>query len=93
METGGEPDNGPSVAHLRAAILRLVSQRGPGGSICPSEAARTVGGEGWRELMGPIRAAARGLAREGLVEVTQRGAALDPAGDWRGPIRIRVKRR
>ncbi len=52
-----------------------------------------MGGESWRELMEPVRAAARGLAREGLVEVTQRGAALDPGGDWRGPIRIRVKRR
>lgn len=52
-----------------------------------------MGGEGWRELMEPVRAAARGLAREGLVEVTQRGAALDPGGDWRGPIRIRVKGR
>lgn len=71
---------------LQAAIRALLDRRD--GSICPSEAARVVGGEQWRELMEPARAAARLMARAGEVQITQRGAVLDPDGNWRGPIRI-----
>ena len=72
---------------LTAAIRRLLDGRT--GSICPSEAARTVGGEDWRLLMEPAREAARRLARAGEVDITQKGAVLDPDGGWRGPIRLR----
>jgi hypothetical protein len=75
---------------LTAAIRGLVSARD--GTICPSEAARAVGGEDWRDLMEPAREAARLLARAGEVEITQRGVVLDPAGVFRGPIRIRSAR-
>lgn len=73
---------------LQAAIRNLLVRRV--GSICPSEAARAVGGEQWRDLMGPAFEAARVLARAGQVEITQRGTVLDPDGQWRGPIRIRA---
>ncbi|GAA2994703.1 DUF3253 domain-containing protein [Actinokineospora diospyrosa] len=68
--------------------------RWPGGggadsSICPSDAARAVA-EDWRPLMARAGEVARELARAGEVQVTQRGAVLDPDGEWRGPIRIRV---
>lgn len=72
---------------LAAAIRELLAARS--GSICPSEAARAVGGPDWRQLMEPARQAARGLARAGEVEITQRGEVLDPDGKWRGPVRIR----
>ena len=75
---------------LRAAILDLLSARGPGASICPSEAARAVGAGDWRELMEPARTAARALAREGRVRITQRDRVLGPDEQWRGPIRIRL---
>ena len=78
----------PLDERLRAAILTLLAGRS--GSMCPSEAARAVGGEQWRPLMEPTRRAARVLARQGAVEITQRGAVLDPDGQWRGPIRIRA---
>jgi hypothetical protein len=80
----------PLEDRLRTAILTLLAART--GSICPSEAARAVGGEQWRTLMEPTRRAARALAREGVVEVTSRGAVLDPADEWRGPVRIRPAR-
>ncbi len=51
-----------------------------------------VGGTQWRELMTPVREAARVLARAGEVEITQKGAVVDPDGQWRGPIRIRATR-
>ena len=74
---------------LESAILRLLSERPRSGSICPSEAARVVGGEEWRPLMEPARAAARRLAAEGKVEITQGHRRVDPS-TAKGPIRIRL---
>lgn len=82
--------DGPMSQRLESSIRALAQHRGPHSSICPSDAARAVGGSGWRELMDDARAAARRLARSGDVEITQRGKAVDPGGDWSGPIRIRI---
>ena len=76
---------------LRATILELARERGPDKTICPSDAARAIGGDDWRDLMDDARDVARALAREGLVDVTQKGDALDPDATWRGPIRIRIR--
>jgi hypothetical protein len=76
---------------LRASILELARRRGPSSSICPSDAARAVGGEKWRDLMDQARDAARELAKEGEVVITQGGDVLDPDATWRGPIRIRAR--
>ena len=75
-------------AALEQAVLTLLAARADGGSICPSEAARAVDGERWRELMQPAREAAARLAGAGAVEVTQRGAVVDPL-TARGPVRVR----
>ncbi|NVN51994.1 hypothetical protein HLY00_1987 [Mycolicibacterium hippocampi] len=85
--------DGPIGQRLAAAVRALAIHRGPGSSTCPSDAARIVGGENWRELMDSAREVARELARSGEVEITQGGRAVDPDGEWRGPIRIRVTRR
>lgn len=76
---------------LRTTILELARERGPDKTICPSDAARAIGGDDWRDLMDDARDVARSLAREGLVDVTQKGDALDPDATWRGPIRIRIR--
>ena len=76
---------------LERAIAGLLDQRGPGTTICPSEAARAVAPEGWRELMPAARAAAGRLAALGAVEVTQRGQVVDVA-TARGPVRVRRAR-
>jgi len=74
---------------LEEAILRLLDERGAGKTICPSDVAREVGtSQDWRELMDPVRAAARRLVAAGAVEITQRGEVVD-LDDARGPIRIR----
>ncbi|MCG5433155.1 DUF3253 domain-containing protein [Mycobacterium sp. MYCO198283] len=83
--------DGPPAARLPDAIRALVLHRGPGSSICPSDAARAVGGDSWRELMAPAREAAADLARAGSVDITQGGEPVDPDGPWRGPIRIRQR--
>ncbi|HKV19608.1 MAG TPA: DUF3253 domain-containing protein [Mycobacterium sp.] len=75
---------------LRDTILRMARERGPSKSICPSDAARAIGGETWRDLMDDARQAARDLARDGEVVITQGNDVLDPDATWRGPIRIRA---
>ena len=77
---------------LERTILQLLARRAPTSSICPSDAARAVAGDGdWRRLMGPTREAARRLVAAGEVEVTQGGEQVDPVAA-RGPIRIRFAR-
>lgn len=73
---------------LADAIVGLLGERAAGATICPSEAARLVGGDNWRPLMQPARAAARRLVVEGMVEITQGGRVVDPS-TAKGPIRIR----
>ena len=72
---------------LEAAILDLLRARR--GTICPSEAARSVDADGWRELMEPARRAARRLVARGMVEITQGGRVVDPS-TAKGPIRLRL---
>ena len=81
----------PTDQALEASILSLLAARARDATICPSEAARDVGGEGWRDLMEPARAAARRLVDRGDVEITQGGHVVDPS-TAKGPIRVRRKR-
>ena len=76
---------------LERSILDLLAERERTSTICPSEAARAVGADGWRELMEPARRAARRLVTAGSVEVTQGGRVVDPS-TAKGPIRIRTAR-
>jgi hypothetical protein len=78
---------------LEGTILRLLSERGAGKTICPSEAARSVGGEdrdAWEPLMEPARQAARRLVAEGRVVITQGGVVVDPS-TAKGPIRLKLR--
>ena len=81
----------PVDRELEASIERLLDRTRAGGTICPSEAAREVGGddeERWRPLMEPARSAARRLVAAGRAEITQGGRVVDPS-TARGPIRVR----
>lgn len=73
---------------LESSILELLERHVAGATICPSEAARAVGGEEWRNLMESARAAARRLEADGKVDITQGGRVVDPS-TAKGPIRIR----
>ena len=76
-------------AEARGAILDLLARRDAGKTICPSDAARTLGGDdGFRPLMPVVRDAARELVAEGRIEVTQRGRPVD-LDTARGAIRLR----
>jgi hypothetical protein len=82
--------DGPVASRLQAAILALAQHRAPTGSICPSDAARAVGGDNWRELTSQSREIAIGLGRAGDVQILQGGVVRDPHRSIRGPIRIRA---
>lgn len=77
----------PSEDELREEILRIAQQRGSGKTLCPSDAARSIGGTAWRDLMPTARRIAFDLAGEGAVQVTQHGDPVER--DARGPVRIR----
>jgi hypothetical protein len=83
----------PVDRELEAALCELLEARGNGKTICPSEAAKVVGGTeseaAWRNLMEPARMAARRLVASGDVEIIQQGRVVDPS-TARGPIRIRL---
>jgi Protein of unknown function (DUF3253) len=78
-------------AELERVILRLLSERSADASICPSDAARAARPDGWRALMGEVRAAAGRLAVRGQVDITQVGRVVDISAA-RGPVRIRLHR-
>ena len=83
------PPRTASVTEAEQAILDLLAQRAEGKTICPSEAARALGGDdGFRPLMPVVRDAARTLVAAGRIEVTQGGEPVD-LDAARGPIRLR----
>ncbi len=69
---------------LESSIHRLLSHQS--GTICPSEAAREVSPEAWRQLMNAARSAGRRLAHRGEILVKQQGRIVDPSA-VRGAIR------
>jgi hypothetical protein len=86
------PPPTPTPKEIEDTIVALLEARDPGKTICPSDAARALGGnDGFRPLMEPVRARAREMVDRGELEVTQRGQVVDPAAA-RGPIRLRLPR-
>lgn len=77
---------------IQTAILKLVKQRGLTASACPSEVARTLSPDDWRELMPQVREAASLLALQDKVQITQRGKVVSGNAQITGPIRIRLHR-
>lgn len=80
--------------HLETTLLRLVGERGPGKSICPSEVARAAttdpDPEAWRRQLGAVRRAAVRLADSGRIEILRKGKPI-AASEARGVIRLRLR--
>lgn len=85
---------GTADAALEAAILGLLAERGRDKTICPSEAAKLVGGKdtrlAWEGLMEPARAAARRLVAAGRIVIQQGGKVVD-GSTAKGPIRLKLR--
>ncbi|MBN9409009.1 MAG: DUF3253 domain-containing protein [Burkholderiales bacterium] len=78
-----------SAEDIEGTIFRLLDERQPGATICPSEVARALGsGDGaWRRYMPRIREVAQRLAVERRLVVTRGGVVVD-ATSHGGPIRL-----
>ena len=72
-----------------AATVRALLRHRETSTICPSDAARVVGGEQWRDLMPVARDVARELHEQEVVEVQQGGERVDDprSGARPGPAR------
>jgi hypothetical protein len=79
-------------ARVEATIDALARHRAPDRTICPSDAARVVGGSSWRRRMDLVRQVAAEMAERGLIDVTQRGVVVTDAV-WHGPVRLRSRAR
>ncbi len=79
---------------IAQTILALCTERSENNAtICPSEVARALSPDDWRELMNDVRTVGTRLARESKIEITQRGEARDPNAEIRGAIRYRFARK
>ena len=89
---GNKPDAADGA--LEGAILELLAARGRDKTICPSEAAKVVGGSeerrDWEGLMEPARAAARRLVAAGKINIMQGGKVVD-GSTAKGPIRLKLR--
>ena len=79
-----------STVQAEEAILELVTQRGPSKSICPSEAARLVGGADWHAELTLIRRVAIQLAAAGRIQILRKGKPVEDAAGVKGVIRLRL---
>lgn len=80
----------PSVEEFEmraAATIRALLRKRDGSSICPSDVARTICGDGWRRRMADVRGVAAQMALRGQVLITQKGEPVS-LDDVRGPVRI-----
>jgi hypothetical protein len=82
-----EPPTGADVRLRLASTIRALLRHRDGSSLCPSDAARAVGGADWRDLMATTRDVAWTLAADDTLVVTQKG---DPVSSRsvRGPVRL-----
>jgi len=71
-------------------ILEMLLRRGEGKTICPSEVARKLYSDTWREEMEHVRQIARKLVKEEKIVITQAGQEVDP-DSFKGAIRLRLK--
>src|SRR5580698_4388348 len=77
-------------AEIETAVFDLLNAKAaPGKSVSPEEVARAVDPEGWRRLLGHVRAIARGLARQGKLVILRHNKPADPR-DFKGVYRIRL---
>lgn len=81
----------PDDKALEAALREKLGRVRPGGTVCPSDAARAVSKDDWRPMMDAARQAARRLVESGEAEITQHGEVVD-LDTAIGPIRVRPVR-
>ncbi|KAM3568977.1 hypothetical protein VYU27_008910 [Nannochloropsis oceanica] len=92
--TSSSSSSGPTDAQISATILALTDKRGTTKTICPSEVPRLLCPSTWRAYMPRVRAVAIRLAKEGRIDITQKGqvVVVETEEDIQGPIRLRLRK-
>ncbi|MEC7801619.1 MAG: DUF3253 domain-containing protein [Verrucomicrobiota bacterium] len=72
---------------IRARLLEFARKRGKSKTFCPSEIARSIDKENWRDLMHSVKLEGKKMVNENLLQCTQKGKPLDPL-HAKGPIRF-----
>ncbi len=74
---------------ISSAILDVATQRGTEKTTCPSEIARKLFPDNWREQMKNVVDVAIDLHNQGKIMITQKGMPID-VNRIIGPIRIKI---
>ncbi|RZK80041.1 MAG: DUF3253 domain-containing protein [Pedobacter sp.] len=78
-----------SKTDISTTILTVARQRGIEKSTCPSEIARMLFPDDWRNHMDEIVDVAIDMHKQGKVQITQKGLRIDVM-HIKGPIRIKI---
>lgn len=73
---------------VQAVILDLITSRGVGKTICPTEAAKEVSQEQWRSVLKDVRAEAVRLMKSGDAAIYRKGRPVDDPDTFKGVYRI-----
>ena len=63
---------------IRSRLLEFARKRGENKTFCPSEIARSIDKENWRDLMHSVRLEGKKMVSENLLICTQKGKPMDP---------------
>jgi hypothetical protein len=74
---------------IETAIFDLLAKVSPGKSVSPEQVARAADPEGWRRILGHVRAVAVGLARQDRLVILRHNKPADP-NDFKGVWRMRL---
>ena len=73
---------------IEDTIIKLLLTRDLEKTICPSEVARNLYPETWRDKMELVRKVAGKLVQEHIIVITQKNKKVDISG--KGPIRLKL---
>jgi hypothetical protein len=77
---------------IKPLLLQFAQARGRDKTFCPSEVAREIAPETWRDWMPAVREEAARLVATSELRCTQRGRAVDDPQTAHGPIRLSLPR-
>ena len=80
----------PDDARTRDTILTLVTARGAGKTICPSEVAKELDPENWRSLLTKVRRTAQAMAKQGEIAIYRKGKPIE-LDAMKGVIRLGLR--
>lgn len=81
-----------NVENIKNSHIKFAEERGFDKTYCPSEVARELFPENWREMMEEVREIGDELIREGKLEILQKGVVQENVSTHiKGPIRFRKK--